>query len=46
LKAQLAAKFEMKYLSVAKHILGIEIKRDRVNKNPWLGQSKYFNSIL
>jgi len=36
LKSQLAAKFEMKDLSVAKHILGMEIRRDRVNIKLWL----------
>jgi hypothetical protein len=35
----------MKDLGVAKHILGMEIKRDRVNGKLWFGQSKYVNSI-
>jgi hypothetical protein len=46
LKSQLVAKFEMKDLGATKHILGMEIKRDRLNRNLWLGQSKYANSIL
>lgn len=46
LKSQLVAKFEMKDIGAAKHILGMEIRRDRVNINLWLGQSKYVNSIL
>ena len=46
LKSQLAAKFEMKDLGAAKNILGMEIRRDRVEKKLWLGQSKYVNSIL
>jgi hypothetical protein len=36
----------MNDLDATKHILGIEIRRDRVNKKLWLGQSKYVNSIL
>jgi hypothetical protein len=46
LKSQIVGKFEMRYLCATKHILGMEIKRDRVNRKLWLGQSKYFNSIL
>lgn len=46
LKSQLAAKFEMKDLGAEKYILGMEIRRDRVNKKLWLGQSKYVNSVL
>ncbi|GLJ29753.1 hypothetical protein SUGI_0587340 [Cryptomeria japonica] len=46
LKSQLTAKFEMKDLGVAKYILGMEIRRDRVNRKLWLGQSKYVNSVL
>lgn len=33
LKFQLVAKFKMKHLGPYKHILGMEIKRDRLNKN-------------
>lgn len=36
----------MKDLGAAKHILGMEIRRDRVNRKLWLGQSKYVNSVL
>jgi hypothetical protein len=36
----------MIYLGVAKHILGMEILGDRVDKNLWIGQSKYDNFIL
>jgi hypothetical protein len=43
LKSQLAAKLEMKDLGAARHILGIEIRRDRENINLWFGQSKYVN---
>jgi len=46
LNSQLLAKFEMKDLDVDKHILGMEIRRDRMNKKLWLGQSKYVNSVL
>jgi hypothetical protein len=46
LKSQLSAKFEMKDLGAARYILGIEITRDRKNRNLWLRQSKYVNTIL
>jgi hypothetical protein len=46
LKSQLVAKFEMKYLGAAKHIPRMEIKREKVNRKLWIGQIKYFNSIL
>ena len=46
LKSQLASKLEMKDISVGKHIIVMEIKRDKVNIKLWLGQSKYVNSIL
>ena len=37
LKSKLLAKFEMNDLGVARYILGMEIIRDRKNKNLWLG---------
>lgn len=37
LKSQLSAKFDMKDLGAARHILGMEIVRDRQNKKLWLG---------
>ena len=37
LKSQLSIKFEMKDLGAARHILGIEIVRDRQNRKLWLG---------
>jgi hypothetical protein len=48
LKFQLSTQFDMKDLGVAKYILGMEIRRDRerANKNIWLSQSKYVNSVL
>jgi len=36
----------MKDLGAAKHILGMEIRRDGVNKKLWLGESKYVNLVL
>ena len=46
LKSQLSIKFEMKDLGAARHILGMEIIRDRQNRKLWLGQSKYVVTIL
>lgn len=46
LKSQLSAQFNMKDLGVAKYILGMEIKRDKANRNLWLSQSKYVNFVL
>jgi hypothetical protein len=38
LKAQMARTFDMKYLGVAKQILGMEISRDRRNGKIWFSQ--------
>ena len=38
LKAQLSRMFEMKDLGAEKHILGMEIHRDRKNGKLWLSQ--------
>ena len=46
LKTQLSSKFDMKYLGVAKYILGMEIKRDRAKRRLWLNQRKYVKTIL
>eukprot|EP00253_Pinus_taeda_P020909 PITA_20909 len=46
LKAQLSRMFDMKDLGVAKHILGLEIHRDRKNGKLWLSQQKYVEKIL
>jgi hypothetical protein len=46
LKSHLSTQFDMKDLAAANYILGMEIKRDRENKNLWLSQSKYVNSML
>ena len=39
-KSQLSSQFEMKDLGAANFILGIEIKRDRMNIKLWLNQRK------
>eukprot|EP00253_Pinus_taeda_P021368 PITA_21368 len=46
LKAQMARTFDMKDLGVARHILGMEIFRDRSNGKLWLSQEKYIEKIL
>ena len=46
LKAQMARTFDMKDLGVARHILGMEIFRDRSNGKLWLSQQKYIEKIL
>ena len=46
LKSQLSIKFEMKDLGATRHILGMEIVRDRQNRKLWLGQRKYVGTIL
>jgi hypothetical protein len=45
-KLQLSSKFDMKDLSVANFIMGMEIKRDHANKKLWLNQRKYVETIL
>ena len=45
-KSQLSSQFEMKDLGAANFILGIEIKRDRMNIKLWLNQRKYVDMIL
>jgi len=44
-KSHLLAQFDMD-LGVAKYILGMDIKRYRVNQRLWLSENKYVNLIL
>ena len=46
LKAHLSRTFDMKDLGAKKHILGMEIHRDRKNVNLWLSQQKYWERVL
>jgi len=46
LKAQLSRMFEMKDPGAIKHILGMEIHRDRKNGKLWLSQQKYVEKVL
>eukprot|EP00253_Pinus_taeda_P008627 PITA_08627 len=46
LKAQLSRTIDMKDLGAAKHILGMEIHRDRKNGKLWLSQQKYVEKVL
>ena len=46
LKAQLSRTFDMKDLGAAKHILGMEIHRDKKNGKLWLSQQKYVEGVL
>jgi hypothetical protein len=46
LKAQLSSEFEMKDLSAAKKILGMEITRDRKSGLLFLSQHDYLNKVL
>ena len=46
LKRDLGKAFEMKDLGKAKHILGMEIKRDRAQGKLWLSQEKYVEKVL
>ena len=46
LKAQLSRTFDMKDLGAAKHILGIDIHRDRKNGNLSLPPQKYVERVL
>ena len=45
-KKQLSSKFDMKDLGATKFIMGMEIKRDRATRNPWLNKTKYIETIL
>jgi len=45
-KSQILARFDMKYLRAAKYILMVEFTRDKTNRNIWLSQSNYLNSML
>ena len=45
-KSQLSSKFDMKDLSAANFILGMEIRRDRANKMISLNQRKYVETVL
>jgi hypothetical protein len=45
-KSQLSSKFDMKDLSAANFIMGMEIKIDRANRKLWLNQRKYVETIL
>ena len=40
LKKHFYSKFDMKDISAANFILGMDIKRDRVARNIWLNQTK------
>ncbi|GKG00977.1 retrovirus-related pol polyprotein from transposon TNT 1-94, partial [Tanacetum coccineum] len=46
LKALLKSEFEMKDLSAAKKILGMEIWRDRKAGRLWVSQEKYIEKVL
>ena len=46
LKAHLSRTFDMKDLGATKHILGMEIHRDRKNVKLWLSQQKYVEKVL
>eukprot|EP00253_Pinus_taeda_P004416 PITA_04416 len=46
LKTHLSSKFDMKDISAANYILGMEIKRDRAKRKLWLNQRKYVETIL
>jgi hypothetical protein len=46
LKAHMARTFDMKDLGTTRHILGMEIFRDRRNGKLWLSQQKYVKKIL
>lgn len=46
LKSQVLAEFDMNDSRIEKHILEINLKRDRENINLWLSQINYVNSML
>jgi hypothetical protein len=45
-KKKISSKFNMKDLSAAKFILGMEIKRDRAARNLWLNQTNYIETFF
>ena len=45
-KLKLSSKFGMNYLSSSNLILGMEIKRNHPDRNLWLNQTKYIETIL
>ena len=45
-KLQLSSKFNMKDLDATNLILGMEIKRNHADRNLWLNQRKYIETIL
>lgn len=46
LKCRLSTEFEMKNLGDAKKILGMEIRRDRMNEKVCLSQKAYLKKVL
>ena len=46
IKVELSKTFDMKDLGLAKHILGLQITRDRESKKLWLSQETYIERIL
>ena len=46
LKVELSKNFDMKDLGLAKHILSMQITRDRESKKLWLSQEMYIERIL
>eukprot|EP00253_Pinus_taeda_P027486 PITA_27486 len=46
LKAQLSRTFDMKDLGAKKHILGMEIHKDKKNGKLWLSQEKHVEKVL
>ena len=45
-KSQLSSKFDMKDLGASNFILGVEIKRNPLDRKLWLNQRKYVKTIL
>jgi hypothetical protein len=45
-KKQLSSKFDMEDIGATNFLLGIEIKRDRSNRNIWLNHMKYIEIVL
>ena len=46
LKREMSKTFDMKDLANAKHILGMEIFRDKKDDNLWLSHERYIEQIL